>query len=123
MSSLAIRELVPLDVTSENQFLQPKTVAMTGAISSCLSWWRLISDQPVNPRSIPAITLPADKKLLTSSAKPYFTTNSTFPLEGTAVAMSIPLIDLSNPDIVQLAEQVKDACSVFPNLSVAMLIC
>jgi len=26
--------------------------------------------------------------------------------------MSIPLIDLSNPDIVQLAEQVKDACSV-----------
>jgi hypothetical protein len=26
--------------------------------------------------------------------------------------MSIPLIDLSNPDIAQLAEQVKDACSV-----------
>ena len=27
-------------------------------------------------------------------------------------SMSIPLIDLSNPDIVELAEQVKDACSV-----------
>jgi hypothetical protein len=26
--------------------------------------------------------------------------------------MSIPVIDLSNPDIVQLAEQVKNACSV-----------
>jgi hypothetical protein len=36
MSSLATRELVPLDVTSENKFLQPKTVAMTGAISSLL---------------------------------------------------------------------------------------
>ena len=36
MSSLATRELVPLDVRSENKFLQPKTVAMTGAISSLL---------------------------------------------------------------------------------------
>jgi len=26
--------------------------------------------------------------------------------------MSIPIIDLSNPDITQLAQQVKDACSV-----------
>jgi hypothetical protein len=33
--------------------------------------------------------------------------------------MSIPIIDLSNPDIAQLAQQVKDACSVLFSLSAA----
>jgi hypothetical protein len=30
------------------------------------------------------------------------------------LTMSIPLIDLSNPNIEELAEQVKDVCSVIP---------
>ena len=70
----------------------------------------LPSDRPDKPHEINLAVL--NGTLKTSEKGNYATWNS--PSSLSFRKMSIPLIDLSNDNVSELAEQVRDACSVLP---------